>query len=342
MGAPGMFLHKPIQAADLPAVLRDHAPVEGPHLDYKATFSGGPEAQEEMGKDVAALANAEGGDLVLGVEEEDGKPGIPWRWFERPTFRGTANQVRQWLDNVLIPREVATIVTIEEHEVDGHDVMIVRVPPWPHGPVAVRTLKSGAKVKGRTTSDKVSFMFPYRDGADTRCMEWEEVMRAMDPRSRAAFLTLRALTAGRAYTDVYVTSPVCVDVAPLGRERIDTDDRHGQIVQVQPDRLVVRMTCTDVLGEVTSRALTQAFAEREASNGVMSEQMALIGMHIRGQTDAIDSKVAEMTAKSNHVVVIPMAFVLAAWATGTVDEPIQLALSATPVWRGPRWAVELP
>ena len=43
---------------------------EGHHLDYKETLSGNNDrAKREFLKDVTAFANANGGDILIGVEE---------------------------------------------------------------------------------------------------------------------------------------------------------------------------------------------------------------------------------------------------------------------------------
>ncbi|EKD57925.1 MAG: Divergent AAA protein [uncultured bacterium] len=70
---------------------------ESHHLDYKKEISNSDNDKKEFLKDVSSFANASGGTLILGVEEENGLP---------KTVCGTdplngRQKIDEWIDNVL-------------------------------------------------------------------------------------------------------------------------------------------------------------------------------------------------------------------------------------------------
>lgn len=63
-----------ISEADLQRLIDDGVG-EGPNLEYKrATYGGSDQDHFEFLADISAFANTDGGDLILGVEETDGRP----------------------------------------------------------------------------------------------------------------------------------------------------------------------------------------------------------------------------------------------------------------------------
>src|SRR6266851_7643271 len=181
------FLHKPARDGAAVANLKAAKAPEDQHHDFKGGFwedavqrcqkckhktpvsgSGGLEAA----KDVAAMANALGGDLIVGVDET-GDQASGW-WGGKPIPGDADKTVLRWLKNQLAPRETSDavevrVVTAKDRD-DGseHRVLVVNVPPWPYGPVAVQTEIDPQK--------KVQYFFPVRRGRETFYLSFEEIM----------------------------------------------------------------------------------------------------------------------------------------------------------------------
>src|SRR4051812_37699616 len=101
----------------------EHAP-EALHLDFKREFWKDEQrnnrtlpAQEEAAKDVASFANAEGGDIAIGITDHGHRAG---EFFQAPNVVGVETKFREWLRNRLAPREVAETVTLKLFEFN-HD-----------------------------------------------------------------------------------------------------------------------------------------------------------------------------------------------------------------------------
>ena len=66
-------LHE-ITYADLDQFVQEKRP-EGKSLDYKRdSYGGKDDDKKELLKDVSSFANTQGGDLIIGVDEEQGLP----------------------------------------------------------------------------------------------------------------------------------------------------------------------------------------------------------------------------------------------------------------------------
>ena len=266
LGAVAVFLHDPVSTPDdVLRLLRDRVP-EGLHLDYKAAWSGSkPDRQEEAGKDVAAFANAEGGDIIVGIE--DGPPGLPLGFSRRPSLL-EASQVRAWLNNVVVPRDVIAGVRIRPITVnDGtgeHEVLVVSVPPWPDGIVGVRTTKAGNQAKGRTMNDRISFLFPFRDEDESRFREFDEVLMTLNTTNRRGYLRLREVLRDNPTPACRIASPVEV-LLEDDRRRL-TLGEHAEVASLDPDLLTLKMTCTHN-GLAQTMALGQARWIMQARSG---------------------------------------------------------------------------
>lgn len=104
---------------------------EGQHLDFKREWWFGKNAGEEAAKDVAALANAEGGDLIVGADEEDtkfkgfhdwNKPGSKVH-LEEPV-----EEILKLISPYLRPRDFVEKVRARMVDVAPFPVLVVTVP----------------------------------------------------------------------------------------------------------------------------------------------------------------------------------------------------------------------
>jgi hypothetical protein len=214
----------------------EHTP-ESLHLDFKREFwkdeqrnNNVVRAQEEAAKDVAAFANAEGGDIIVGITDHGHRAGA---FFDTPNVVGVEPQLREWLRNRLAPREVAETVAVKLFEFD-HDnkhrhVLVVTIPPWPNGPVSVWD----------GDADKAGYFFPVRRGDDTGYLRFEELMRLSDPKKRSTFLRLQELE--HEERRFALTSPIRAKKGRIVALMPMAVNCHGQIRVVDPDVVVFEM-----------------------------------------------------------------------------------------------------
>lgn len=166
------------QEADLQA-LAAGGEREGTDLDVKsAHYDGGPQAKEELCKDVAGLANAQGGALILGMTETNGViDGLaPVELGESRTSR-----MRMIIASGVAPVPEYDILEIESATDPGMGFTIVGVPRSPWAPHAV--IRPGEHRLG----------YPRRDGNRTRWLEESEIADAYRNRFAAASLQVDRL-----------------------------------------------------------------------------------------------------------------------------------------------------
>jgi hypothetical protein len=107
---------------------------EDPYLDFKARLYKATDADKhELAKDVTAIANAYGGDLVIGVEDDDGfaKAIVPVPH---------AGEAVEWLQQVCASLVEERISGLDARSVpvSGGHLIIVRIPQSLRGPHRVR------------------------------------------------------------------------------------------------------------------------------------------------------------------------------------------------------------
>ncbi|MBY8882732.1 AlbA family DNA-binding domain-containing protein, partial [Actinacidiphila acidipaludis] len=120
-------------------LLRNPSAVEAADLDYKGEQYGRkPDWQVELAKDVAALANASGGTLVLGLYE-DRATSIP----QQPNPESLTDRLRKKYRETLVLR-VEPAVDCEIHFIAEdpdasvpRGLVVISVPPSARGPHAV-------------------------------------------------------------------------------------------------------------------------------------------------------------------------------------------------------------
>jgi len=129
---------------------------EGPHLDFKLKLPGNKEEKKELARDVAAFANAYGGYLIFGVQEEggDARELVGLEGNPDQNASGVENTIR---DRTEPPVEVHTVAVPLEN---GRHVLVVEVP---------RSLNAPHMADGR---------FYRRSGRSTAPMHYLDVRRA--------------------------------------------------------------------------------------------------------------------------------------------------------------------
>jgi hypothetical protein len=125
-----MFSKPPTELTfdDIQALVDSEEP-ESVTLEYKRQIDTSSEAKKELAKDVSAMANSQGGHLIIGLDEERHRPKMP------DTFVGRMlgnHKVEEWLDQVLNSNiQQRTNVHIKPVPVPGKPdecVVVVHVP----------------------------------------------------------------------------------------------------------------------------------------------------------------------------------------------------------------------
>jgi len=153
------------------------------------------QAKAEFLKDVCAMANAAGGDIVYGIEERDGLAVNLSPIIDEP-FEAVQRRLRQVLDGVE-PR-LAAVQFLEVPIAAGGFVMVVRVPQSYVGP------------------HRFNSRFVFRDATRVADMSYEQLRAAFDRTSSLttaadAFRSKRlaALTQGQTWRPM-MPGPLCV------------------------------------------------------------------------------------------------------------------------------------
>ncbi|MGJ7554653.1 AlbA family DNA-binding domain-containing protein [Variovorax sp. RB3P1] len=146
----------------------DQRTSESSTLDFKQTLPGKTDDdKEELAKDVSALLNADGGDLVYGITEDrasgTAKGVMP---IEIGNFDKESRRITQILDAWIEPRYRG--IQIVEVELDGGSGVVIRVPMSFDGPHWVRNPNSTKR------------RFVIRNGKMTSDMSYDQVRSAFN------------------------------------------------------------------------------------------------------------------------------------------------------------------
>jgi predicted HTH transcriptional regulator len=162
------------------------AATEETHLDFKASVDfKNTKDRVEFVKDAVTMANRPpGGYIVVGVDDSQ-KPCIEAGTLANPRQFDGANinqQVRKFIEG-------ETHIVSQIHRVDGHDFVLVWIPPHPDGlPVPMKATGQYRDDKGK---DRIVFRegdILVREGAANvplRYAHWREILREHDERIRA-------------------------------------------------------------------------------------------------------------------------------------------------------------
>lgn len=164
----GQSLHD-LSFSDFQVLIDKHIP-EGPHLEYKeVAYSGRPADIREMLRDVTALANAEGGYLVMGIREDHAGRATTLSPIDDPKAKVQAiNQA--CLDGI---QERIPGLEVVSYEIGfNQGIIVIRVPPSEQRPHMM--------VRDHSTD------FVCRYGADKREMTLAEIRELIlgNPRFR--------------------------------------------------------------------------------------------------------------------------------------------------------------
>ena len=132
-----MVFRKPVSEltfADIQALVDSEEP-ESITLEYKRQIDTSQGGKKELAKDVSAMANSQGGHLIIGLAEEDHRPMMPEGFVGRMLGK---QKVEEWLDQVLnsnIQQRVnVRIKPIPVAEKPEECVVVMHVPPSPRVP----------------------------------------------------------------------------------------------------------------------------------------------------------------------------------------------------------------
>lgn len=344
------YLHQPITTRQqVEKILKSNA-VEDQHHDWKADWWSGDDGEtpaEEAAKDVSAFLNADGGTILVGIDEDNqSRASQP---FHRPA-RGEVperrfklgkrqKQLQDWLHERLEPSEARTYVSYQPLKVDWKgtkwDVLAVNVAPYPHGAVAAVYRQS-----------KDLYRFVIREGEHAREMAWEEVVRRNGAGNRAMYLRLKAMT--RTTGRIVVSSPV---EFRLGRETHVTnarqDNSHGFEIRVAPDVLRVRLDCHTAIRDELLAMVDQA-AQREVNSALRtlfeggdSSDAAHSGLRFLSG-NAAGQRIRAMFNHPHRDVSIPLDAITSAWVDESNPNNLNVAMRCSLRWENQQWSLRFP
>jgi hypothetical protein len=158
---------------------------ESQTLDFKRELPGKQDQDKhELCKDVVALANAEGGDLVYGIEEKNGVAGSIAR-ISTEDADAAERRMRQVLDAGIEPKIHG--LRIQKIPVSDGYVLILRVPASYDGPHCIRTDKN----------NKQQRRFVMRNGTMISDMSYDQIRGAFDRTATLAEQTRRFIATRR-------------------------------------------------------------------------------------------------------------------------------------------------
>lgn len=157
---------------------------ETTELDFKLTYRKGDGFDAfEMAKDVAAMANANGGTILIGAaEDKNGERLGCYKPLDASTAKETATALEHAVGNRCSPRPVVSVSRIG---VDGGEVVAVNVWAYPSQPV-------GVKVRGDKTDGwgEPAWVFPLRVATQTVPLLPEALPMMMEPDIRRRVILL--------------------------------------------------------------------------------------------------------------------------------------------------------
>lgn len=310
-----MFLHARLLDPSKIQALVASAAVESESLEFKREFWKNEKdasgrvtsfAKEEAGKDVAALANAIGGDILVGIAENKGRAA---QFADLPLSGNPRGDLDMLLRASLVPLSVVNTIEVEPvdcKDADGHtrQVLVISVPPWPHGPVGV------LRAEGIR-----AFSFPFRIGSDTRFMEMDQMIAHAEAGRRATFLKLLDLK-GPNTPDVRFVGEVSWEV--LGEHGVLPGlGTHGTLLQVTESTVEVHMG-PEVEAEILKQlemALARTLARARHSSPKQSGDLVNIDHPMILDRVLPEARATAKAALTNMgtVLTVPLSLLSDAW-----------------------------
>jgi hypothetical protein len=265
---------------------------ETEHLEFKPNT-------DDLVKEAAALANAMGGDVVLGattIRDVTTNRDRWARWLATTPFN--EKNATQMLRDHLSPSEVADSISLTplalRDDSRTYYVLVVTVPPWPYGPVGW---------KSEVNVQQAYFRYPKRLGAQTRYMSLEEIMRTNDGRKRSTYLAVRQLfeemVGGNSPRELPFRLQTGMSASPWSFEPLAADAPDGVLLDVGPELLRLRLV---------ARSIVQATGQQHIMAEIAAQELA-----------------------------VPLELVLAAWRPAALSHVAALALTVPLLWDRDRW-----
>jgi predicted HTH transcriptional regulator len=190
-----LFLHTPVRDIAIIQAWINRSEPESDRLDFKRQPWDRKEGEEAM-KDITALANNLGGNIILGVSDE-GDCASGWSLIPDSDIPIIRSRISNWLTDLIHPRNFAELVdvaVIKSYQ-PGFSVIIVSVPPY-------------AQLVGFEKGKLLGFSI--RTDQKTRWLTFEEVMHRSAISTRVMYIKLQELKQNLGATHIMVkfASPV--------------------------------------------------------------------------------------------------------------------------------------
>jgi hypothetical protein len=177
----------------MPFDLPPYGTRESQELDFKAELSTRKEGKTdhlELAKDMAAMANAYGGAIVVGACESPKGTLSLYRPFPKEKAAGICDQYALALRDRLRPAPIVTFETIE-HE--SEYLVVVRIEASAGQAIGVRFVPKDDLDQGESKAPREAYGFPLRVGDNTTWLEPEQLPMLMLPELRRTILLLRKI-----------------------------------------------------------------------------------------------------------------------------------------------------
>jgi hypothetical protein len=269
-------------------------------LEWKQRLPGREDQQkQEFAKDVTALANLDGGDLVYGITEIDGEADQVLAITDEAADSAEL-RLRQVLDALVEPRLVGLEIRAIGIASGGY-VLAIRVPASFEGPYSVRNTNNSRR-------------FVVRNGGGTSDMSYDQVRNAFErlPTLRQQVTSFRterlaAVKAGRSAGPMTVGALCVLHVIPLsglaGRHTWDVRSlfRGTDCYSLVPDRMGGMSKRLNLLGgcayvtlpDGACRAYAQVFRDGSI------ETVALAGRQFADAGGQVERRVASSSLVRN-------------------------------------------
>jgi hypothetical protein len=197
---------------------------ETKQLDFKAEIG---RNRAEEAKDIAALANQLGGDLIIGIREKD-EQAEGWKLIVDSKLKQDLQQINQSLTAMIRPESFQLSVQISPIRIDDT------------GSVIAVSIPASSELIAVQTDNASSLSFPVRIETHTKYLSYEEVMKRSGNTTRKDYLRLKAILPQNSKRPIRFSNPVgqslgngVWEAGPL------TDGAHGHVEELTEELLIV-------------------------------------------------------------------------------------------------------